>query len=754
MTTARPDGRAGLVDATVVLLLVGLILSILDDSYSDRSYLVAGLVPAVGLLGLALLTRRSEDGGWWYALVAALAFAPLGALCALREPGPYALPTLETMARVMGDAIGAPGVLVGTVPPADAEGQVMLVPFVIGYFAAGFAGWLAVGTRSSVAPAVPLVAALAGTIPLGVLVPTLLVPRGMVIAAVLVVWVSARARRDETLVGDARGSAATTATALVIVVLVSLASNALVPDRNKDDRFLLRSDRNSTLVTGAAGSALPPQSRRHRQLLRATGVPEGRRLRFAVLDRYDGSEWVPAEVSPGSDGFGTYKRIGRDVDAVHDGPVVEVHVQVRPGYSSDWLPLLGELTRLDLEEYGGRSKLRDVRYNPATGSAIVLGGVDTRDDYTFTAALVDDGITIDDEAREATADQRQPAGAFLDRFLAPFDRGELSPVERALLLARYLRSEGGTRLTGPSPQSPDDLGRGMLGSRTLTGTPLQYAAVMALGASRLGVPARLVTGATPGRRGIVEYTQVGVWVELQLADGTWHTLDERRYTGAELVGDKEPDDRADDAADFVAGVVGGSGTGRGGRPSGGQDPPGERPDDEDPAARDPDPLPAVGLRTLAGAVAAAALAALLLVPLAKLVRRARRRRTSSWSGVYVNGWQEVLDASRDFGAPIPDTWSRVAQATVLGAGVDLARRADAAIFAPGTTSDDPVDFWDECQRLRKELLTAASRRRRLWSSFNPSSLVAGWARRRTGKSSGAQVRHEDRRPRSEQPTGA
>ena len=242
----------------------------------------------------------------------------------------------------------------------------------------------------------------------------------MVLAAVLVVWISVRSRRIESLVGLRRGSLATTATAVVIVALVSLASNALVPDRDKDDRVLLRGDRNTDLVTSAAGSVL-----RHRRRT-ATGSCSARRgspedvgLRFAVLDRYDGREWVPAEVSSRQRRVRTFKRIGRDVDTVHDGERVEVRVQVRPGCSSDWLPLLGELTSLDLEEYGARAKLRDVRYNPATGTALVLGGVDTRDDYTFSAVLVDDGVKIGDQAREATGDQRQPAGDFLDRRSLP-----------------------------------------------------------------------------------------------------------------------------------------------------------------------------------------------------------------------------------------------------------------------------------------------------------------------------------------------
>lgn len=757
MTEDGSDRRGGIVDATVVVMLVALTLSILDDSYSDRSYLVAGLVPGLGLLALASQTCRLNGGGSWYAVGAAVAFAPLGALFALRQPGPYAVPTLETMNRVMGETLGAPGVLVSTVPPADAAGQVMLVPFVIGYFAVGFAAWLALGTRSSIAPAVPLVLAMAGTIPLGVLEPALLVPRGILFAVVLVVWISVRARRWEPLVGRPRGSLATTATAVAVVVLVSLVANVLVPDKDKDDRVLLRGTGDSELVSGAATTILPPQVGRQRQLFRATGVPEGRRLRFAVLDLYDGYLWAPADVSPGSDGFGTFKRIGEEVAAVRDGEDIEVRVQMQPGYSGDWLPLLGELTSLDLEEFGGRTQLRDVRYNPATTSALVVGGVDPRDDYTFTSVLVDGDLTGQDMAMDATAEQRQPAGAFLDEYLAPFVRKELSPLQRALLLARYLRTNGATRFTGTSLQGPGDLGRGMLGSRDMTGTPFQYAALMALGASRLGVPGRVVTGAVPGRRGIVKHQDVGVWVELQLDDGTWRTLEPTRYVGAELISDQDADGAADDVGGFVADLFDGTDTGGDGDGSGSSERSAPAQDEDAEVNRDGDrPSPSqVGVRFIGGVVACA-LIALFLVPLAKVLRRARRRRTTSWSGVYVNGWQEVLDAARDRGTPVPDVWSRVAQARQLGVGLDLARRADAAVFAPGPGEESGSrEFWRACDDLRRAVLAEADRRHRWWALFNPASLLSGWARRRADRPSGGrEVRHEDGRPGSQQPAGA
>jgi hypothetical protein len=742
MTRPAADARASLVDSVVVVLLVALILSILDDSYSDRTYLVAGLVPAVALLALAFVTRGINEGGWWYALGAAVAFAPLGALFALRQPGPYALPTLETMNRVMGEMISAPGVLVSTVPPADAEGQVMLVPFVIGYFAVGFAAWLALGTRSSFAPAVPLILALAGTIPVGVLEPTLLVPRAMLFGVVLVVWVAARARRHESVIGQPRGSLGATATALVVVALVSVASHVVVPDPDKDERVLLRADGDSDLAAGAAASVLPPQVGRHRQLFRATGVPEGRRLRFAVLDHYDGYMWAPADVSPGSDGFGTFKRIGQDLAVLRDGRAIEVRIQMRPGYSGDWLPLVGELTSLDLEEFDGRSQLQDVRYNPATSSALVVGGVDPRDDYTFSSVLVDDDLTGDDQAREATGGQRQPAGAFLDEYLAPFMRDELSPLERVLLLARYLRTNGATRFTGESLQGPDDLGRGMLGSRTITGTPFQYAGLMALGASRLGVPARVVTGAAPGRRGLVEHKHVGVWVELQLADGSWHTLEPRRYVGRDIVSEDDPQDGRDYAGGFVADLFDEAASDAGGETRSPEAPTAAGAEDVEDEDQEPTSPSRFGLLVIGGA-AAATLLLLLLVPVAKWLRRVRRRRTSSWSGVYVNAWQEVLDAARDRGTPVPEGWSRAAQAAQAGVLPDLARWADAAVFAPAPPpGEDGRNFWDACQQQRRRLVAEAEWRRRWWSRLNPASLMAGWARSRR---SAEHVRHEDRR---------
>ncbi len=329
------------------------------------------------------------------------------------------------------------------------------------------------------------------------------------------------------------------------------------------------------------------------------------------------------------------------------------------------------------------------------------------------------------------------------------------------MLARYLRLNGTTRFNGSSSQAPVDLGLRLLGSREMTGSPFQYTAVMALGASRLGVPARVVTGAEPDTRGIVEHDDVTAWVELQFADGTWRTLDPQRYVGVQMVsgggaggggGDGGGDAEAAAAGAWVKAWLADDDNEEFRIPKGTSF---EFPEGAEFEITEPRNYTAMIAIALVG-VLGVLLLALLLVPLAKVLRRGHRRRTSSWSGIYVNGWQEVLDAARDRGTPVPDAWSRVAQARELGVGLDLARRADAAVFAPlAGEAEDGREFWDACQELRRQLVSQADRRHQWWSRLNPASLLAGWARSRTREESAAgQMSHEDRRAGGQQPAGA
>ena len=275
---------------------------------------------------------------------------------------------------------------------------------------------------------------------------------------------------------------------------------------------------------------------------------------------------------------------------------------------------------------------------------------------------------------------------------------------------------------------------------------------MALGASRLGVPARVVTGAEPDVRGIVEQDDVLAWVELQFADGTWRTLDPSRYLGVHLATDENEQEAAAAAGGWLKEWRADDDQEEFRIPKGAKFEFPEGAEFEIKKQRSRTELAASLLLALLGVV----LVPLLMVPAAKSLRRGRRRRTTSWSGAYVNGWQEVLDAARDRGTPVPDGWSRVAQARAVGAGLELARSADAAVFAPrATEAEDRREFWDACQDVRRALIAEADARHRWSSYFNPASLLAGWARNRgREQSAGGSAGHEDRGARRQQPAGA
>ena len=135
---------AALVDCAVVVGATFLVLTLLDESFWSRDYLVAGMVPVVFLLALAWSVRHLADGVWIYSLVSLIAYAPLGALAALHRPGPWIMPTFETMNRVLGETFIAPRLFVNTIPPVEASGTLLLLPYAIGFGAAVPAAWAAV----------------------------------------------------------------------------------------------------------------------------------------------------------------------------------------------------------------------------------------------------------------------------------------------------------------------------------------------------------------------------------------------------------------------------------------------------------------------------------------------------------------------------------------------------------------------------------------------------------------------------------
>ena len=738
--------RSRFVDSICVLVGVGLVLSVLDDSFTPRSaYLVAGLVPAATLLGLALVLRTRDGGGGLFCLLGALVYAPLAAVVALHDPGSYLVPTPEAMARALGGTVSGPLELVSTLPPVDAHGLVMMVPFIVGFFAGGGAAWLALTSVRPIAPVLPLLAGLAVAIALGSLVPDGLVARAAAISALVVWWVSVRARRLLPDDSAHRGSVGQAVAAAFVVATVSAAVVVLVPDDDETDRVLLRGALAPAIDSGDLSDPIRPESRLSdpQLLLRTTSVPDGARIRFATLDEYTDDGWVAAGESPGAGPTGQFQRIGPEITPLVPGPEVEMGIRVQPAYVSDWLPTVGELTSLELDYTDGRTQLSEVRYNQATGTAFVIGGVDPRDNYRITAVVNPDELEPAADPARASAAQRQPAGEFLDPFLARWAPNTEDPMTNWRGFLRYLARDGSIRLRGTATDlGPAQLER-VLAPPRIVGTPHQYAAITALAASRLGIPGRIVVGAEPDRLGRVHSDDVTSWVEVQIDDGSWRRVEPALYLGTRsLEGPGGP----------VGEGEGGAGTVGPGTPIDEDDLEMPKGSEVDIAPGTPVPTGESGPRRIlvwtSVSVLGVIATGLLLAPLVKRARRRSRRVRRSWSQRYVGGWQEVIDTARDVGSPVPEHLGRVPQARLLGSADILARATDAAVFAlERPTDSEEEDFWRAVAQERSAILARASRRRRVWWWFNPASLLASWRRRRA-------ARHVPARSPSPQPEPA
>ncbi|KQY64047.1 DUF3488 and transglutaminase-like domain-containing protein [Nocardioides sp. Root140] len=729
-------------DVVVVAILLVLALWGLDDSFATREYLVVGGVAGGSALVTAAMVAGNGKGTEVFLLIAPVVYVLVGSMVAMRGDQPIGLPTPDAVAGLLAGTITAPGDFLTTIPPVDAGGGVMVLPFAIGCVSAGASGWMALRTRRAVAPLTPMLGALVLSILLGTADPGRLELRSIAFAGVALWWISVRATRSEGIENGHRGQVVRAAVTSLLVgaIAVGLAALGLTnqgTDRAADtepERSVLRGHVGSGTDVSGADNPLADFRRYNPRpavlgqdvfaetLLRVKGLPAGTRLRFVTLDEYDGSTWSAGNRTvPGADDA-LFQRIGSEIDPQRRGKEVTVNVEVTKAYGSNWLPLAGELTSLSFDYSDGQAQREDVRYNLATDAAYVSGGVGARDDYTFTAVLPRDTLRPNARAFEVDG-PLQPRGEFLDLFLFAWFKSDMSPMERVRSVARYLHKNG-RYSDGVLPSErryaaghdQQRLGFDFVAADQIVGNDEQYAAAMALLANRLMVPARVVVGAVVPKGGRVEGKDVRAWVEVRVADGSWRTLDTSTFMS------RKPPKRTDEEVE---------------RPTEHLIEEGENPDLEEPgegtttgqgrgksdgATTEP---PDGDLRSTLSFFLPLLGLVPWTIPLAKWVRRRRRRATGrgAWSSPWVGGWREVVDTARDLGTTVPATMTRVMQAEHLGEGQSLARDADSAIYARAPHPElDPDRFWEGVDDVRSALRHAAPRLRRLFAPFNPASL--------------------------------
>ena len=210
------------------------------------------------------------------------------------------------------------------------------------------------------------------------------------------------------------------------------------------------------------------------------------------------------------------------------------------GWALPWLPTIGAIQGFDFIGDGSAAEKEDLRYDPATQTAVMTEPLATGTDYVIDTVLADTRATRDVAPSTALDDDLYDQAAFLDPAVLGWSLGAESPMDAVLRVAEHLRQEGRYSDDESVGQSVERLGPGFLLTTPSVGNDEQYAAAMALMANRLKVPARVVVGAVLPKSGIVKGKDVEAWVELRAADGTWLTLATDRFMSHRPPSQREP----------------------------------------------------------------------------------------------------------------------------------------------------------------------------------------------------------------------
>jgi len=467
-------------------------------------------------------------------------------------------------------------------------------------------------------------------------------------------------------------------------------------------------------------------------LFSVSGLPEGGRIRIATLDSYDGVVYSVGSAAVTSES-GSFTRVPYRFDqSAVTGQTVNLDVTV-DGYSGVWVPTAGQLETIDFT--GSRAtSLRDAfYYNDTAGTAAVLGGLRSGDEYSLEAVLPEQpdadavaalrpgsavvpGITVLPEETEIV----------LDRYV---DGVEGDGNRLAAMLAG-LKSDGyvshGVAEDEPASRSGHSADRitQLLTDQRMIGDAEQYAVTAALMARQLGFPARVVFGFAPevSASGATQVTgdSVSAWIEVDTADYGWVTIDPNPPV-------REIPDELPEEPTTVS------------RPQSVIPPQTVQPDrqtEQTPQETTPDE-PEVDDAWLAvvllvarivGWVAlglAVLVSPFLVIIAAKLRRRRLRRRAATPLARISGGWQEYRDAIIDHGVDVPATATRREVALTVGGSQPaiLAAISDRAVFSPREPSVEEADkVWKAVTELSANLGAGTTRWQRLKALVSLRSL--------------------------------
>lgn len=769
MSSPRSDAlsRRGILDVAALVALFSVTIFVFWPLFEGARFFVGaygGLAIGLALAFVGALWR-------WNLLTLAAAtvasyFAFGGALALATTTIGGVIPSLTTLRDLaVGSVTMWKSFLTTVVPVAAADGH-LLVPFATLLVFSVVAGSLAL----RVSPPAWAMLPVGGSVILAILLSTPDPPQwapyvlGAAFVMVAITWLAVREawsprRAAVSIAGRAtQGASGRTATRIVAAIaILAVAGGIGVSSRLLAPPHEVRDVARDTIVPPFElhDYASPLQSWRSivrdhptadEPLFSVSGLPEGARVRLAVLDGYDGLVY---NVSGAGDGQSSqFAPLRTDMAGDQAGTAVEVDIEIQQ-YDGPWLPAVGTVDEVTFTGSGERAEdlRRGTFINDETGTGLVAGGLRQGDEWSLSA-VVPDQPTADEvgdaafakvslpDIRSAPEDAASVAADIIDEADNEVD-GALSPYARAAALEQWLQNSSfshglSKEDTGRAEDDPmSRAGHGaqriaqLLGSDERVGDDEQYAVAMATMARELGMPARVVMGFHADENDphvdpfVASGATVHAWVEVAFDGFGWVTFDP---TPSE---DNVPEEITESPRQEP-------------RPQVLQPPPPPQlPADEPPLVPNErgeddteDELISPVVWTIVAAtgigliIIALIVAPFLIVAAIKLAQRRRRLNAADPSERIAGGWNELVDRATDYGAyrgvALPDGATRHEEAATVATALDedrvaaLAVEADAGVFAPvDPTDDDVAAYWRSVDDVVVDIRRKSSRRARL-----------------------------------------
>ena len=694
---------------------------------------VAGYLPAlvgitVGALIPLLAARFRWSAALWFAAIL-VSYLLLGGPLALPETTINGfVPSLTTIARLMQLTYqGWYDILTVATPAGDLSGP-QAAPLLGGILFATVLVGIVRFTRTVVWPMSLTTAWLALGIAFGIRQTSTALWLGAALGAGLLIWATAHrisrtgAANAEFLVRQPRGLSRRTWQGLSAMLVIALAAGTALGVNALTSTGVHRQVLRDYVVPPLNLQEHPSPLTKYRLyelnqkdevLFQVSGMPAGGRLRLAVMDEWNG---VVFNVSQNA---GEYLQVGRELPWQPEA-ATQVSEITAQAYDDVWVPSFGEPARIEFEGKQSGEQARGLYFNRNTKQALTTARIGDGAMLRVADVVL---LPLSDSQREGLKGARGGAAplARVDRVpevlvknAAEWTQGATGHYEQLSMIEQKLRTEGfysdGSDNRSRAGHNAERLTY-MFNQEQWVGDDEQYAAAMALMATQLGIPTRVVMGFYPasdaetGNGWQVHGTEAHVWVEAFLEGSGWvnfdPTPDRNRLPNSENPQPKPtPKPRVDPPPT----------------------PPAHVEDDtvvvdqqevefDDPKEQAPDWAQVIMMIAVGAGGILLILSPLIVIAIIKGRRTFMRRRKGETSDQVAGAWDEVVDRARDLGFVVVTNHTRRESADDLQENYPnlpirtMADQVDESVFGPGDPGTDVCEVvWERSGELRSSLL--------------------------------------------------